>query len=383
MILGRWPEDIAVICTYFAIGITLTVITALSLLLIFTKNNTSHEMVTKTGSNVLELETRCDYEHTVDETLNKLRRIRRRNNVNFFGFQHTSSFETEGNDNSDEDLPTLTEHKVFLVTTDDFSSSHKLCAVESAARIMSDYDLYVIIISLNNTDINIVPDKRFDELQNTYSKLKVFRIKGDRYFYDSPMRDILHESNFSLSLTVFAARVLTLWRYGGITYDLDLITLNNTCIRTYPIPEDANIMISRDGGAVMSAGNKCHPFLYNLMTSMTSLYGERRGPYDLCSKDVLRYGLRKFCYNGNKKTRLGTRPDRRYSKNCDGISAIPHSMICSEDRESTSKCIWSSNNAKNRHFLKNLCPVSYRQTPEEILRGHVIAIYENKYIFFH
>jgi hypothetical protein len=385
MIMGRWPRNITVLCITFAIAIILMVITALSFLLILSsRNNTSHELVTKKESKVLQLETRCDYQEAEDEILNNLRRIRSKNILNSVGFQHTSSYETERNDTSNSDSSISTEHKVFFVSADDTLSSHQLCAVESAARFTSSYNLYVIILSINNNDNNTLSDKRFDELLNTYPKVKVFRLKGDRYFYDSPMKDILYKSNFSSSLIVFAARVLTLWRYGGITYDLNLITLDNNSSRTYPVPVDASLMISRHGGAVMGAGRNCHAFLYNTMTSLTSLYGKRHGSSDLCSNDVLKYTLKKFCHNGNEKSRTGTQLHKRYSNNCNGISAMPNSKICNEDEENKTKCVWTSSTEESYHFRKNLCPVSYRQhTPEETSKANVIALYEKKYILFH
>jgi hypothetical protein len=380
-IMGSWPTDITVMCICFAIAIILTVITALAVLLILLSHkNTSQELVAKTESKVLELETRCDYQEAEDE-LNKLRRTRSNNIFNFVGFKYKSSFETERSDIINADTSISTEHKVFFVAADDISS-HQLCAIESAVRVMSNYDLYVIILSINNTDINTVSDKSFDKLLNTYPKIKVFRLKGDRYFYDSPMRDILHNSNFSSSLIAFAARVLTLWRYGGITYDADLITLDNNCSRNYRIPEDNNIMISRDGGNVMIAAHKCHSFLHNLMTSITSLYGKRHGSHNICSKDVLRYVLKKFCYDGNRRSRAGTRIRNRYSNNCDEISAVPQSMICNEHEESNTTCIWMSSTAKCRQFRK-LCPVSYRQhMMDGTSDANVIALYEKKYILF-
>jgi hypothetical protein len=382
MILYHWQVGTTVL--YVTLGIALILMVAVTLFILHvlvSNNSTSHKLVTKTESKVLELETYCDYQHAEDETLNKLRRTRSESIFNSVEFQHTSAFETERSDTSYADLSTSTEHNVFFVTADDMLLSHQLCAVESAARIMSNYKLYVIILSINNTDISTVSDKRFEQLLNKYPKVKVFRLKGDRYFYDSPIRDILHKSNFSSSLILFAARVLTLWRYGGITYDLDLITLDST--RMYPIPEEGSIMISGNGGAVMSARRKCHPFLYNITTSMTSLYGKRHGSCHLCSKDVLKYALKKFCYNGNKKSRRGTHIRKRYSDNCNGISDLPHCTICNENEDSNTKCIWTSSTARSYRFRKNICPLSYRKyTPEETSNANVIALYENKYILF-
>jgi hypothetical protein len=374
-ILGRWPVDITVMSLSFGVALILTAITALTFLFIFSSpNNKSHKLATKTGSKVLELETNCDYQYTEDETLNKHRRIRRENILNSAGFQYTSSFETERSDISNANSSTSTEHKIFFVTTDNVLSTNQLFAVESAADIMSDYNLYIIILSINNTDINTASDKRLDELRNKYPNVNVFRLKGDRYFYDSPFRDILHKSNFSSSLIVFAARVLTLWRYGGITYGLDLITLRNDNSRTYPISEDASIMISRNEGAVMSAGRKCHEFLYTLMTTLTSLYGKRRGSCDLCSKDVLKYALRKFCYNENKKPRPGTRIRKRYFDNCNGISVMPDCLICNDDEESNTDCIWTSSTARSYNIRRKRHPVLYQHTPEETSIANEIAL---------
>jgi hypothetical protein len=375
MIICRWPKDVTMMALAFAAA---TVITAATVLFIFAfKNRMAHELVTKKEMKFLDLETRCDYKHAEDAMVRKLTRLRRKDTFNSVGFQHTSSFETERDDNSIADLSVSTEHRAFFVTADEHLSSRQLCAIESAARVMPDYNLYVIILSINNTDVNSVPDKRFGELSNLYPKVKIYRLKGDKYFYDSPMRGILHKSNFSSSLIVFAARVLTLWRYGGITYNLDLITLDNAYSRTYPVPVDNTVMISRNGGAVMSVAIQCHEFLYRLMKSLTSLYGKRHGSYELCSKDVLQYTLKEFCKNGNKKSGPGTRLHKKYFNNCDGISAMPHCLICKEEEESNTNCIWTSSAKRNHNLLQNFCPVSYRQRmSEQTLHPHITAVNE-------
>jgi hypothetical protein len=382
MIIARWPGYITGACICVALFLLLLSIAVFTLLLISTtKSNVARDLVTKRESALLDIETHCHYQHEEHRRLKKLIRVSNYNSYNPIGFQTTSSFETERNDISTADLSVSEEHKVFFVTANDILSSRQLCAIESAARIMSNYNIYVIIILINGTQVNRVSDKRFDGLLNLYPNVKLFRLKGDKYFHESPMRDILHNSNFSSSLIEFAARVLTLWRYGGITYDLDLITLDNTPKRTYPIPNDGNVMISNDDGAVMSAAFQCHEYLYKVTRSLTSFYGKQHGSCHLSSKDVIKCALKKMCYDANKKFQPGTRLHKKYSKKCKGISAMPHYMICKQGEETNNNCIWASSNATSHHFRKKLCPVSYQHTSKQTSKTKRITPYQMKHIY--
>lgn len=370
MLMGRWPEYVTEGCIFAAVLsiVTILTITMIATVLIITMlhSNTTHELVTRRESALLGTETPCDYQQE-QKLLNKSTKASSYNIFNLIGMQSPSSLEGPRKKISVTGMPISTNHKVFFVKTDYILSPHHLCAVESAAKFMSNYKFYLIILSTNNTKTNPKSDKRFNELLNSYPNLKQFHLKDDKYFHDSPIGSILHTSNFSPSLIVFAARILTLWRYGGITYDLNLVTLDNNPSRaTYPIPSDDDIMISRDSGTVMSVRLQCHAFLYHMMMSLTSLNANQykcRGT-PISSNNVIHHALKNFCYNTGKKSESTIVSQEEPHKICKGISAMPHSMICTQPEErmsANSKCVWASSNERNLHFREHLCPVAYRQ----------------------
>jgi hypothetical protein len=376
MLLGRWPGYITAGCIFAAV---LSIVTVLTIIMITTvlintmlDSNMAHELVTSKESALPGIETPCDYQQE-QKVPNKSRTASRYNTLNLTGVQSPSSLEGTRENISVMDTPISPHHTVFFVKTDGILSPQHLCAVESAAKVMSNYKFYLIILSTNNTKTNIKSNKRFNELLNSNPNIKLFNLKDDKYFHDSPIRGILHKSNFSPSLIAFAARILTLWRYGGITYDLDLVTLDNNASRgTYPIPSDDDVMISRDSGAVMSVRLQCHAFLYHMMMSLTSLYANQYESCDMpvSSNNVIHHALKNFCYNASKKFESTTVSQEEPYKICKGISALPDSMICRKTEErmsANSNCVWASSNGRNLHFREHLCPVSYRQyTSKEI-----------------
>jgi len=362
MLLGRWPEYMTTGCISAAIlsAVTVITVTMITTILIITMLdlNMAHELVTSRQSPVA-----CEYQHEEERTMNKNAEISHYSVSNLTGLQPVSSLETDADAISVVDLLISAQRKVFFVTTDTALLPRHQCTIESAAKVMPNYIFYVIILSTNNTKTNRKLDKHFNELSHLYKNIKPFRLKGDRYFYDSPIRNILHRGNFPPPLIVFAARILTLWRYGGITHDLDLITLGDTSRDTYPIPSDDDVMISTDGGNVMSVTLQCHTFLYDVMRALNLLCAKQHETCDISSDDVINHALKKFCYNASKKFKPTDQFQKKSYKICKGISAMPRYMICRKAEERMSKnksCFWASSIGRHLHFREHLCPVSHR-----------------------
>jgi hypothetical protein len=371
MLLGRWPEHIAAGSILAVVLSVVTVLTAVmsATVLIATMlgSNVALELVTTRQPALLGTDTPC-YHQQEQKILGESRKASKCDTLHLIGVQSPSSLEGTRQNISVMEMPESTQHKVFFVKTDDIIlSPQHLCAVESAARVMSNYSFYLMILSTNNTKTKIKSDQHFNGLLNSNPNIKLIHLNADKYFQGSPMRGILHKSNFSPSLTAFAARILTLWRYGGITYDLDLVTLDNSASRgTYPMPSDDDIIISRDSGTVMSVRLQCHAFLYHVMMSLTSLYANHYNRRDMpvSSSNVIHHALKHFCHNANKKSRSTAVSQEKPHKICKGISVLPPSMICRKPEErmsANSNCVWASSNGRSLHFREHLCPVSYRQ----------------------
>jgi hypothetical protein len=366
MLLGSWPEYLTSACISAAALTVLTTIMIATPIVTITMldNNMRSELELGRELELPGIETHCHYEKEADKMTNKGVKASDYDILNLIGLQNISSFEVVRKNINATDVSIPAQRNVFFVTATDNLSTRHLCAVESAARIASNYHIFIITLSINNTKANIKSYKRFEKLSNLYPNIKLLRFKGEEYFHDSPMRGILQHNNIPLSLVEFAARILTLWRYGGITYDLDLITVDNTSRRPYPVPSGDNVMISTDGGNVMSVRSQCQAFLYDMMTSLTLLYAKRHENCDVSSNDVIKHTLKTVCYNASKALEPDTLLQEEPYTNCKGVSGMPHHTICRRAEQRTagsSDCVWALCNVKNVYVGKHLCPISYRQ----------------------
>jgi hypothetical protein len=365
-LLGRWPGYVTSVClSAAAVTVLITIMIATPIVtLTMLDNSMTYELEIGIEAELLGTETRCHYQIEQDKMMTKAIKSSDYDIFNLIGFQNTSSFEVVRKNISAPEVQTPAQRKVFFVTTTDILSTRHLCAIESAAKMASDYNIYIITLSISNTKANIKSYKPLEKLSNLYPNIEIFRFTGDKYFRDSPMRGILQHSDISLSLVEFAARILTLWRYGGITYDLDLITLDNTSRRPYPFPSGDGVMISTDGGNVMSVSSQCQALLYEMMMSVNSLYAKRHVNRELSNDDVIRHTLKNVCNSTSMALKPDTWLQEGLYNNCKGVSDMPRHKICKRAKKSTagnSDCVWALCNEKNVYVQKYLCPVTYRQ----------------------
>jgi hypothetical protein len=378
MILARWPRYVTVM--FICMGATFLFAIIILLLLPVISHFmgiTLDESARLTQQEFLNLDAHCKYRHEED----RMQSRHRRGPNNIFDsvrFQQPS-FEKPRKHIGVGDLSIPAERKVFFVSGDDTISSRKLCAIESAAKHMKNHNFYFIILSINNTADSTVSDKRLDNLLRFHQNIKIFRLNGDKYFHESPLRGLLHKSDLTSSLIEFAARVLTLWRYGGITYDLELVTLDNTGTRSYPFPDDASVMISEDGD-VMSTSLQCHTFLYTVMISLTSRYIKRDVYQEFCSNQLLEHAMEKFCANADEYEER-TAADGKSFDVCRGVTTMGTCMICKNGEESDTDCIWLLSSTTDLLTRKNMCPISYRKNKTRPLSDtNTIKFYEMRYM---
>ena len=365
-VLGRWPGYVTDVCLSAAAVTVLTTIMVATPIVTITMldNSMTSKLAIDTKPELLGTEIHCQYPKEQDKMMNKGVKSSDYDIFRLIGLQNATSFEAARKNISATNLQTPAQRKVFFVRTTDSLSTRHLCAVESAAKMASNYNIYIITLSINNTKADIKSYKPLQKLSNSYPNIEIFRFTGEKYFRDSPMRDILEHSDISLSFVEFAARILTLWRYGGITYDLDLITLDNTSRRPYPFPSGDGIMISTGGGNVMSVRSQCHAFLYDMMMSLSSIYAKYRQYSCLSNEDVIKHTLKNACNNTKTVLKPDTLLQETTYSNCKGVSVMPRHVICRRARKSTagnSDCVWAMCNEKNVYVQKHLCPISYRQ----------------------
>jgi hypothetical protein len=378
LILASWPKYITIICMCLAVIFILAVLIMFIVLAVSRfRNRTADVSERNTEPDFLNIDAHCNYQYEEDRTLGRHRRGR--NNIFDSVRFHQPSFGSPKKHIDVGDLSIPAEHKVFLIAGNENLPSLKLCAIESAAKFMKNHNFYLIILSMNNTASNTVSDRRLDQLITLHPNVKVFRLNGDEYFHGSPLRGILHKSELPLSLLVFAARVLTLWRYGGITYDLDLITHANTGSRAYPFPDDASVMISEDGDA-MSTSLQCHTFLYTVMISLTSMYRRRQGSQDASNSVVLEHAMDKFC-DSSDESESDTKGNEKAFDICRGITTMPTCMICKNGEQRDTDCMWIVGDAASRLETKGICPISYRKhKPKPLSDINTIKFYEMRYM---
>jgi hypothetical protein len=365
-LMGRWPGYVKNVClSAAAVTVLITImITTPIVTITMLDNSMTSELQIGIEAELLGTEAHCRYQKEQDKMRNKAVKSSDYDIFNVVGLQNTSSIELVRKNIRTPGVQTSAQRKVFFVTTTDSLSTSHLCAVESAAKMASNYNIYLITLSVNNTKANRKSYKRLEKLSNSYPNIKIFRFTVDKYFRDSPMRGILKHSDISVSFVEFAARILTLWRYGGITCDLDLITLDNTSRRPYQFPSDDGVMISKDGGNVMSVRSQCHAFLYDMMMSVGSLYAKRRENSDISNNDVIQYTMKNVCNNTSTALKPDTSLQEIPYDKCKGVSDMPSHTICRWAEKSTagnSDCVWVLCSEKNVYVQKHLCPVSFRQ----------------------
>ncbi|XP_069685035.1 uncharacterized protein [Periplaneta americana] len=346
MVLGNWPGYITAGCVsaaFLSVVTILTVIMIVAIVIISSlDSNLQHRFLTSRQSTLLGIETPCDF-HLEEQKRGPNSVVRKRDN------------------SSSSDLQTSPPHHVFFITTQDAPPRRHLCAVESAARVMPNCTCFLIIITSKRERLTETSEKSLTELLNMYQNIKIVRVSDEKYFYDSPLRGITE--NFPPYLITFAARILTLWRYSGVTYDLDLVTISNSSGSSYPMPKDDNVMLSRDSGSVMSVKTMCHAFLYELMSTLVSFHKDQQ--HEVSNNFVIQRALKDFCAYSSKKHVPFT--DKEY-KICKGVSAMPSYLVCRDPLEimsASSSCVWASCHGSNDQFRKNLCPFSYRHTSIE------------------
>ncbi|KAL1497875.1 hypothetical protein ABEB36_008761 [Hypothenemus hampei] len=113
-----------------------------------------------------------------------------------------------------------------------FITARQACAVESAARMNPDHEVYLLYASPGKFVFENSESDRFIQELMKYSNVNIFHVDLSEYFKGSPIEDLwangkLRQSKYAQSHTSDALRFLTLWKYGGIYLDLDVIVIKN------------------------------------------------------------------------------------------------------------------------------------------------------------
>ncbi|XP_033183907.1 lactosylceramide 4-alpha-galactosyltransferase-like isoform X1 [Bombus vancouverensis nearcticus] len=127
----------------------------------------------------------------------------------------------------------MTDRNIFFHETSCFDkdglvlNARQACAVESAAKMNPSMNVYLLFISPSK--ISDQSREMFNQLQ-TYSNVRIRHIKPEKYMRDTPLHlwyssGILKKSYWPRSHMSDILRYLTLWKYGGIYLDLDVVVI--------------------------------------------------------------------------------------------------------------------------------------------------------------
>ncbi|XP_017883751.2 lactosylceramide 4-alpha-galactosyltransferase-like, partial [Ceratina calcarata] len=125
----------------------------------------------------------------------------------------------------------LSDKNIFFIETSGITKgdlmlkSRQGCAVESAARMNPNMTVYLLLVSRSK-----VPNqstKFFDQLES-YPNVRIRCVYLDKYMENTPLekwykRGVWKESQWPISHMSDVLRYLTLWKYGGIYLDLDVV----------------------------------------------------------------------------------------------------------------------------------------------------------------
>ncbi|XP_026301733.1 lactosylceramide 4-alpha-galactosyltransferase, partial [Apis mellifera] len=108
-------------------------------------------------------------------------------------------------------------------------NARQACAIESAAKMNPNMNVYLLFLSPSK--ISKQSKKIFEQLQ-AYPNIRIRRVKFQNYVKNTPLdvwykMDILKKSKWPRIQMADILRFLTLWKYGGIYLDLDVVVIRH------------------------------------------------------------------------------------------------------------------------------------------------------------
>ena len=127
--------------------------------------------------------------------------------------------------------PSIFDHNVFFIETSGSNSlsTRQAFAVESLARLNTDVKIYVFFTCPYNLEVNL-NEPLMKKLIEYYPNVRPINLDLGQYFYETPLESWYFCSNwnhspYAISHLSDALRFLTLFKFGGYYFDLDVIHL--------------------------------------------------------------------------------------------------------------------------------------------------------------
>ncbi|XP_057669342.1 lactosylceramide 4-alpha-galactosyltransferase-like [Diorhabda carinulata] len=111
-------------------------------------------------------------------------------------------------------------------------TSRQACAVESAAIMNPNLDVYLLYTSPGIVKNEGDESDLFLSALLSYKNVKILHLNYERYINNTPVGNLwkynkIQNSRYSLSHASDILRYVTLWKYGGIYLDLDVVILKS------------------------------------------------------------------------------------------------------------------------------------------------------------
>ena len=177
-------------------------------------------------------------------------------------------------------IPSVSNSNAFFFETSGAMSLsvRQACAVESLARLNPKLRIYLFFGSSNTTEKTVnIKTPAMHHLLERYSNIRPRIIHYDGFFADTPLEKWYQCSNwnygpFAISHLSDALRFLTLFKYGGYYFDLDVIHLKPVAplyqnfVAVESILDDVLL-----GSAAMHAQHR-HPFILTAVEEFRTTY---------------------------------------------------------------------------------------------------------------
>ncbi|KAK9883262.1 hypothetical protein WA026_001447 [Henosepilachna vigintioctopunctata] len=111
-------------------------------------------------------------------------------------------------------------------------NSRQACAVESAALMNPNLDVYLTFTSPGVFKFEDTESDRFLKALLGYSNVRINHLNYEKYTKGTPVEELyskgaIEASHYAMSHASDILRYLTLWKYGGIYLDLDVVVIKN------------------------------------------------------------------------------------------------------------------------------------------------------------
>ncbi|KAK9883259.1 hypothetical protein WA026_001445 [Henosepilachna vigintioctopunctata] len=111
-------------------------------------------------------------------------------------------------------------------------TSREACAVESAALLNPNLDVYLLYTSPGIFKFEGTESDRFLQALLSYENIEINHLDYEKYTRGTPLEKLYSEGNieasqYAMSHASDVLRYLTLWKYGGIYLDLDIVVIKS------------------------------------------------------------------------------------------------------------------------------------------------------------